>query len=243
MNIRNSGDRPSIDHFTKQAVRSFWEDGLWDLATAGIFILLGSWGAVYVQFLAFPPYTRPFLEEIGRDQIAWNGLALLVVALVVYVTIAWYAVKVLKRFLVYPHTGRAEHHFFMPIDRKVYLWYLILYLIGLGLLYGLFKLMKGGFSVLSVPIIISPAAISLVVGKMYNLRRYQWVAVIGLILAVLLELFLTTPADYLVGPKNFLEVLPQWGSTALPSYVWAVMFTISGLVGLINVRRGGSEDE
>lgn len=243
MSVEHIGDNSFVDQFTRRAVRSFWDDGLWDLASAGIFLLLGGWGAVYVRFIAFPPYTRPFLEEIGRQQIAWVGLALLVVALTLYVTIAWYAVKVFKRLLVYPRTGLAKHRFFMPIDRKVYLWYFILYLVGLGLLYGLFKLVKGGFSVLSVSTIISPAAINIVVGKMYHLKRYQWIAVIGLILAVFLELFITTPADYMVGPRNFLDVLPQWGSIALPSYIWGGMFTISGLIGLIGVLRDGTDDE
>ena len=154
MSVERISDNSFVNQFTRRAVRSFWDDGLWDLATAGIFLLLGGWGALYVRFIAFPLYTRPFLEEIGRQQIAWIGLAVLVVALFLYVTIAWYIVKVFKRLLVYPRTGLAEHRFFMPIDRKVYQWYFILYLVGLGLLFGLFKLAKGGFSVLSVPVLM-----------------------------------------------------------------------------------------
>ena len=232
------GNAPSIEHFTRRSVRAYWEDGLWDLACVGIFALLGAWGAVYVRFVAFPASTRSYLQEIGRDGV-WIGLAFLILVLAVYVHFAWQAVRKLKRVLIYPIAGRAEHRFFLPVDRRVFIGYFVLYILGLGFLYILLKLTKGGYSVMSVPFIISPAAISLVVGKIYNLRRYQWIAVVGFVIAVVLELFVTTPANMLVGPRNFLDVLPQWGSPALPCIVWAIMFAISGLVGLISVRRNG----
>jgi hypothetical protein len=212
------------------------------LALAGVFVLVGLWGTFYVRFVAFPSTSRPFLEEIGGE-IVWIGLVILVMALLVYIYIAWHSVKKLKRILVYPRTGQAEHRFLMPVDHNVFLWYSILYVLGIALLYGLFVLMRGGFSVMSVPLIISPAVMSMIFGRIYSIRRHQWIAAAGFVLAVSLELFITTPADYMTGPRNFLDVLPQWGSPALASYIWAVMFAISGLIGLTGVRRyeDGSE--
>jgi hypothetical protein len=33
-------------------------------------------------------------------------------------------------------------------------------------------------------------------------------------------------------------VRPEWGSPVLPCLVWASVFLVSGLIGLITVRRG-----
>lgn len=229
-----------IDQYTKQAVRAFWLDGLWELAFVGVLLMIGIWGMLYIQFVAFPSSTWPFLEEVG-GHVVWSGLFILVAALATYIWIAWIIVKKLKRILVAPYTGHAEHPFFLPIDSKVFLWYFILYILGHGLLYGLFSFSKGGFAMTSVPLIISPAAIFWGIGRVYNIQRYQLLAPGGLVLAVLLELLLTTPADYTLGPRNFLDVLPQWGSPALPSFIWAVMLGISGLIGLIHIRRSQHE--
>jgi hypothetical protein len=125
----------------------------------------------------------------------------------------------------------------MPVDRTVFVWYFILYAIGLGLLYGIFTWLKGGPYMMSVPFIISPAAIFWAIGRVYDVRRYQYVAVIGLILAVSLELLLTTQAYYMTGPRSFLDVLPAWGCPTLPCLIWALMCAVSGLIGLVSVRR------
>jgi hypothetical protein len=57
------------------------------------------------------------------------------------------------------------------------------------------------------------------------------------VLAIALELIITSTASYDAGPAHFLDVLPPWGSLALPSFTWAVMFAISGSIGLIGLRR------
>ncbi|MGD8750799.1 MAG: hypothetical protein PVG14_05220, partial [Anaerolineales bacterium] len=67
--------------------------------------------------------------------------------------------------------------------------------------------------------------------------RYQFIAVIGLILALSLELLLTTQADYMIGPRNFLDVIPAWGCPTLACLIWALMCAVSGLIGLFGVRR------
>jgi hypothetical protein len=232
----NHNEATGLDQLTKRAVRSFWVDGLWDVAIGGMLLLIGVWGMLYVQFVAFPSWTWPFGQEMGGE-VVWLGLLILVSALAIYIWIAWIIVKKLKRILVSPYRGHAEHRFFLPVDQKVYVWYFILYIVGLGLLYALFTWSKGGFSVMSVPLIISPAAILWATGRIYGIRRYQGIAVLGLILALSLELLLTTTANYTLGPRNFLDVLPQWGSPALPSFIWAAMFTLSGLIGYVDIRR------
>lgn len=236
----NHNQVKSISEFTKRAVRAFWLDGLWELAFVGVLLLIGFWGIFYVQFVAYPSSTWPFLREMDGT-VVWSGLIILVVALVIYIWTAWVVVKMLKRVLIAPYTGHAEHPFFLPIDSKVFLWYFILYLTGHVLLYGLFSWSKGGFAMMSVPLIISPAAILWGIGRVYGIQRYQLLAPVGLFLAVLLELLLTTKADCMLGPRNFLDVIPTWGSPALPSFIWALMFTISGLIGFINVRRSPHE--
>lgn len=227
-----------LTQLTNRAVRSFWMDGLWDLAIAGVLLVIGLWGAYFVRITAFDPSTWPVFQELGENA-AWLGLLILIAVLIPIIWLAWIIVKRLKRRLIAPYTGHAEHRFFMPMDRMVYLWYFILYAIGLGTLYGIFAWLKGGPYLMSVPFIISPAAIFWAIGGFYALRRYQFLAVIGLVLAVSLELLLTTQADYMAGPRNFLDVLPAWGCPTLPCLVWAVMFALSGMIGLISVRRPG----
>jgi len=235
MKTTNQNQVSTLDQLTKRSVRSFWMDGLWDLVIAGMLLIIAVWGLFYIKFVAFPSWTWPFLQDLGQS-IVWMGLLLLVLGLTVYIWIMWIVVKILKNRLIYPFTGFAEHRFFLPIDPKVFGWYVILYFTGLGLLYGLFSWIKGGLNMMSIPFIISPAAILFGVGWFYGIRRYLWIAGIGLVLSLLLELFVTTQANYMAGPQNFLDTLPQWGSPSLPCLVWAGLFMISGLIGLINVR-------
>jgi len=233
--VTNHGGTSNLDQLTKRAVRTFWMDGLWDLALVGALILTGFWGMFYVQFVAFPDSTWPFLLELSRNSV-WIGLLGLVIALALYNWVAWVVVKRLKRLWISPRVGHAEHRFIMPVKSKVYLWYFILYLLGIGLLYGLFAWTKGGVHVMSVPFIMSPAAAFWVVGRVYSIRRYQWFSVIGLLLATILELLLTWPASYQRGTQGFLNVRPEWGSPALPCFIWAALFLLSGLIGFIQVR-------
>lgn len=229
-----------LDQFTKRSVRAFWVDGLWDLAISGMLLIIAVWGAIYVQFVAFPSWTWPFFQNASRSMV-WIGLLILVAGLALYIWGMWIVVKMVKKRMVAPYTGYAEHRFLMPVDNKVYGWYLILYISGLGILYWLFSWISGGVHIMSVPFIISPAAILIGVGWFYQMRRYRWIAAIGLVLAFLLEIFATSQANYLAGPRNFLEILPQWGSPALPCLVWAALFLISGVLGLIGVWRRAHE--
>lgn len=231
----------SLEQLTKRAVRAFWVDGLWDFAAAGAFIILGVWGMYYVQYVAFRESTTAFIRESSRDSI-WIGLVAIVLAMVVYFALARLMVKALKKRLIAPITGHVEHRYFLTADTKVYLRYFILYLAGIGLLYGLFAWTKGGAHVMSVPFIMSPAAILWAVGRMYAIRRYQWIAVIGLLSTTILELLLTHPVTYQYSPEHFLNVRPEWGGPALPCFLWAGLLVISGLVGFVNIRRGRQDD-
>jgi hypothetical protein len=236
MKLGNAGDAPNIQQLTKQSVRAFWLDGLWDLAFVGVFILTGIWGVIYLRFIAYPSVTWPFLREIGRD-VVWIGLAVFFCVLAVYIYLAWWIVRKIKRLLVDERRGYAEHHFFMPIGWRTLLFYVLLCGLGTGLLYGFFLHVSGGFRVLSVAAIVSPAAACLVIGRTYGIRRYAVIAVVGFMLAITLELLITSMASYATGPTSFLDVLPSWGSLALPSFIWAGMFAISGSIGLIGVSR------
>lgn len=240
MITQNNNQAAVLDQLTKRSVRAFWMDGLWDLVVAGMFLGIAVWGAIYVQFVAFPSWAWPFLQNAGRNMI-WMGLFLLILGITIYFWVMWILVKYLKHRLIYPYTGFAEHRFFMPMDPKVYISYAIIYIVGLGLLYGLFSWIKGGLHVMSIPFIISPAAILVGIGWFYGIRRYLWSAGIGFFLALLFELLVTTSANYLSGPRNFLDTLPEWGSPTLPCLVWAGSLFVCGLIGLINIRRGGRE--
>lgn len=226
-----------LEQLTKGAVRAFWMDGLWDLAAAGAFVILGVWGMYYVQYVAFRESTTAYIRESSRDSI-WIGLVVIALAMVVYFALARLVVKALKVRLIAPITGHVEHRYFLTGDTKVYLRYFILYVVGIGLLYGLFAWTKGGAHVMSVPFIVSPTAIHWAVGRMYDIRRYQWIAVIGLLSTTVLELLLTHPASYEYSPEHFLNVRPEWGGPALPCFLWAGLMVISGVVGFINIRSG-----
>jgi hypothetical protein len=94
---------------------------------------------------------------------------------------------------------------------------------------------------MSVPFIMSPAAILWAEGRMYAIRRYQWIAVIGLLSTIFLELVITYPASYQYRPQDFLNVRPEWGGPALPCFLWSALLAISGLIGFLQVRGGRHE--
>lgn len=237
---QNNNPVAVLDRYTKRSVRSFWMDGLWDLVISGMLVIIAVWGAIYVQIAAFPSWTWPFFQNAGRSMV-WIGLLILVAGLALYIWGMWMVVKLVKKRMVAPYTGFAEHRFIMRVDHKVYGWYLILYICGLGILYGLFAWISGGVHMMSVPFIISPAAILVGVGWYYQIRRYLWLAAVGLVLAFLLEIFATTQANYLAGPQNYLNILPQWGSPVLPCLVWAALFLVSGVLGLAGTWRRAHE--
>jgi len=237
---QNNNPAAVLDQFTKRSVRSFWMDGLWDLVICGMLVIIAVWGVIYVQFVAFPSWTWPFFQNAGRSMV-WIGLLILVAGLMLYIWGMWILVKLVKKRMATEDNGYAEHSFLMPVDNKVYVWYLILYISGLGILYGLFAWITGGVHVMSVAFIISPAAILIGVGWYYQIQRYRWIAITGLVLAFLLEIFATTQADYQSGAQNFLDILPQWGSPALPCLIWAALFLVSGILGLTGAWRRAHE--
>lgn len=230
----------ALDQLTKKSVRSFWMDGLWDLVISGMLVIIAVWGMFFVQFVVFPSWTWPFFPDANRSAV-WLGLLILVGILVIYIGIMWKVVGFIKRRLLSRYTGYAEHRFFLPVDNKVYICYAIIYMTGVGVLYGLFAWLTGGIHMMSVPFIISPAAILFGIGLFYKVQRYLWMAVVGFISAILLELLATTNATYQVGPRNFLDILPAWSSPTIPCLVWAVLFFISGIMGLIGVWRRAYE--
>jgi hypothetical protein len=233
-------DGTQLDQLTKRTIRTFWLDGLWELVLVGVLILLGVWGIYYIQFVAFPESTWPFLHGLGKNMV-WIGLVLIVAMFSIYVWIGWKILRWLKRRFMAATVGYVQHPFFMPVEPKVYRWYIVLYLLGIGLLYAFFAWIDGGAHVMSVPIIIAPAAIYWAIGQIYAIRRYRWTAITGVFLAILLELLLTYPASLQEGPRDFLNIRMAWGSPALPSFLWALVFFISGHIGFSTVRGGRRE--
>ncbi len=108
---------------------------------------------------------------------------------------------------------------------------------GILLLIGLYTLLKGGPHVMSAVFAVPPAGLLFAIGRVYDLPRYRWAGVVGLGLSVGLELFATTPAVYLNGPRNLLDASPLWGSAAVPMAVSAVVLACSGLVALGRLWR------
>ena len=115
--MTNHDDLSNLNQMTKRAVRAFWMDGLWDLASVGALILIGVWGMFYVQFTAFPVSVWPFLSQLGRNAI-WLGLLGLAIGLAIYFWFAWIVVNKLKRLWISPYVGHAQHRFIQPVKPK-----------------------------------------------------------------------------------------------------------------------------
>jgi len=233
---------PSPDEYTRRAVRSFWADGLWDLAMAGFFATTALWGHVWVRILAFPAWTWPWPFTTDQTDnpmqgwfLAWNLAIFPLVVLYLWGTTR--LVQRLKARLVAPRSGYARHPLNLPLERRVYYVYVGLSAVGILLLIGLYTLLKGGPHVMSVVFAVPPAGLLFAIGRVYDLPRYRWAGVVGLGLSVGLELFATTAAVYLNGPRNLLDVSPLWGSAAVPMAVFAVVLACSGLVALARLWR------
>lgn len=232
----------AADEYTRRTVRAFWEDGLWDFATAGLLMLMGWWMRVLTYLMAFPMWTWPWPfrpsgqhADTSWQVAAWSLTA--VVGAIVYAGLAWKAVLWLKERWVAPYIGSVRHPFFLRLEPRFALTYLGLYIASLALLSLLFNWLKGGPHLLSLAIATSFSAAYLALGRTYRLPRYVALSALGLLVSVALELN-TRAASYQRGPLNVWEADPFAGNPALACLVFAVLLIGSGVVGLLGVRRG-----
>ncbi len=242
----NNGNGPvSPTEMTRRAVRAFWADGLWDFVVAGICVLLGI--LVYpFTLLRFPmrAWAWPFSTLESRSSIGLMGVAWLLLLIAVGALFLWLSWKVvirLKEKYVAPYTGSVKHAFWLPIENRVIIWYLIIYLVGGLALSVIFAAFKGGPHMLGIFYALSPAAMLYQIGHVYKLPRYRWIAVIGFVATLWLEAFATTHAPLSTGPRDFWEVSAFFGQPVIACAVFTILLIVSGVVGFTRVRKGSHD--
>ncbi len=218
----------TLDDYTRQTVRAWWADGLWDLAMGGFFALT-AWTWLW------PFITREPINPMQREISLW------VLGLFPFVLgYAWGAYKLvswLKDRWLAPRLGAVRHPFWLPLERRALWLQFGIALVGLSLFVGLCAGLKSGPHFLSAGFALAPTGILFAVGHAYRLPRYQWLSAAGTLSCLALELLGTRSADYLRGPSSFFEVSPLFGNPALPCLVWAVACLLSGLAGLYQTVR------
>lgn len=230
-----------INKQLRRTVRAWWADGLWDLAMAGFLAITAVWLYPLMRVVAFPswtwpwPFTTPETINPRQTEIAvWAVATLLIWA--GYVYLAYRLVSWLKRQFVAPRLGDVRFNFMLPIENRTVAAYVALYLLGSFVVMLLLAWLKDGPRFVTAFCLVAPASMVLVLGKIYALPRYYWVAGVGLILALLAE-FLTTTAVYLQGPTNFMDVSPILGNPSLPLLVWAGVLLVSGSLAFYQTMR------
>lgn len=229
-----------LQTFTRRAVRSWWADGLWDFAVAGFFFITAGWSYFLVRVNLFPSWTWPWPFQTSEvinpmhDQILlWTiGIVPLVA---VYMWLTYQLVSYLKANWLASRQGDVRHAFWIRLETKVLVTYLVAYLGVTVLLAAVFLWLTGSPRYYSALCISAPFAILLSISGTYALPRYRYGALAGLAAGLLTELLLTQPANYQTGPLNFFDVPPQFGNPAIPLLIWAIVFLVSGTVALTRV--------
>jgi hypothetical protein len=230
-----------LDEYSRRATRSWWADGFWDLAMAGFWLLAALWLYPLVRTMDFPSWTWPWpfltgetVNPLSREITLWFVIMLGV--WIVYIVAAKLIIDCLKRKITAPRLGDVRHDFFLPVGKGFALLFLAVYVLGCVFLAGVFWKLLGGPHLFSAIGIAAFAGVLFLLGRKFSIRRYQWVSVIGMILCILAEM-LTTAADYLKGPQNFMEASPLYGNPSLICLVWAGVLAISGVIALRSVLR------
>jgi hypothetical protein len=231
----------SADNYFHRAIRAWWADGLWELAMAGFWVLTALWLYPLVQTLAFPSWTWPWpfiteeqINPLSTQITLWAiGLFLLWIG---YIFLAWFLIDRIKRRFVAPRLGDVRHKFFLPMGKTFGLIFFAVYVLACAGLSALFWKIKGGPHLFSVFGIASFAGVMYLVGIKFDLRRFQWISIIGTVGCILAELA-TTNAVYMDGPKNFMDVSPLFGNPSLPCLIWAGVLVVSGVVTLRGILR------
>lgn len=230
-----------LHKYLRRTVRAWWADGLWDLAMAGFVAVTAVWIHPLIRALAFPAWTWPWpfttqeaVDPMQQEITLWSLGTLVIWG--IFILLAYRLVNWLKRRFVAPRQGDVRFNFVLPIESRVVAIYMAVYLLGSLLAMGLFGLVKGGPHFAAAFCAVAPASMLLAIGGIYNLPRYQWVAVLGLGFSLLAEFF-TTTAVYLQGPINFMDVSPIWGNPSLPLLVWAGILLVSGSLAFFQTMR------
>lgn len=237
----------NITELRRQAMRSWWADGLWDFAMAGFFGLVALWSYILMRVMSFPSWSWPWpfmtdeaINPMQREIRLWVLAGLMILAAYIYG--AYRVVQAIRSHQLAARQGEVRHPFWLPLEKRVLIIYLILFIGATALYAGINTLMLGEMRYYSVLFATAPAAMLFVVGHTYQLQRYQWVAVAGLALSVALEWLATTSASYMQGPRNFLDVPAFTGNPAVPLLIWFVLCIASGSIALSNVLRGNHGD-
>jgi hypothetical protein len=230
----------SLQSLTQRSVRAWWADGLWDLAVAGFCLLTAAWVHVFVRVYSFPTWTWPWpfitAETVNPMQVQF---LLWVVGFIpfcaAYTYGAYRLVAMLKTRWLASRQGDVRHPFWLKVEPRVWVLYLFGYLGLFVVLTWLTLAVTGGAHLFSTIVIAAFTAILLALGSTYALSRYLWGGAIGLVIGMLVELFATTHAETMVGPRNLLDVGAMYGNPAIPLLIFAGVFVITGLVGLVQV--------
>ncbi len=230
----------TLDQLTRRAVRAWWADGLWDFAIAGFMALLAGWMYVLVRVLAFPAWTWPVVPaEVNNPfqaQITLWFLAIFPLG-AGYAWVAFRLVQGLKSRWLASRQGDVRHPFWFKVTPQVLVVYTLAFLAMYIVAATLALAFAGGPHWLSALVIAAPAAMLVSLGTHYALPRYWKAGGLGMLACLALDLLATTPANYQLGPRGFLDVSPQLGNPALPLLVWVAVFAVSGLIGLAGVLR------
>ncbi|MBN1428735.1 MAG: hypothetical protein JXB07_10140 [Anaerolineae bacterium] len=232
----------NMNNLKRQAVRSWWADGLWDFAMGIFFGLLAVWSYYLMRVMSFPSWTWPWPfitnEPINPMQ---NEITLWIIGGVIvlagYTCGAYCAVQALRSYWLAPIQGEVHHPFGLSLEKRVWIIYLVTFVAITGLYSYLNMLLLGQMRYFSATFAAAPAGMLFTVGLTYRIRRYQWVAVSGLAISIGLEWFVTTPSDYMQGPQHFLDVPGIPGNPAIPLLVWFALCLVSGIIALHRTLR------
>lgn len=230
-----------INKQLRRTVRAWWADGLWDLAMAGFLAVTAVWLYPLMRAFAFPSWTWPWpfttqetTNPMQTEVALWAMATLAIWA--GYVYFAYWLVSWLKRRFIASRLGDVRFNFVLPIESRTIAAYVALYALGSFLVMLLLAWLKDGPRLVTAFCLVAPVSLLFVLGRTYTLARYQWVASLGLVLALAME-FLTTTAVYLEGPTHFMNVSPILGNPSLPLLVWAGVLLVSGSFAFYQTMR------
>lgn len=232
----------SLETFTRRTVRAWWTDGLWDFAVVGFLLIAAGWAYILIRVAAFPTWTWPwpFITDEVVNPMQTQFTAWMIGVIPVMMAYTWLAFKLvdwLKANVLASRQGYVRHGFWLKVEPRFYILYIGIYLAMWGVLIVVAQMATGSGRLVDMTIIAAMSAVTLTLGSVYGIRRYLVVSVLGLAACVWVELFLTTTASYMEGPRSFFDVPGQMGNPAIPLLVWAALFLITGAYGLVSVMR------
>lgn len=232
----------SLNTLTKRTVRAWWADGLWGFAVAGFNVLLAGWFYIWVRVRAFPSWTWPWPfitnETVNPMQVQFLLWTIgLIPFTAVYAYGAYRLVTLLKSRWLASRQGDVRHPFWLKVEPRTLVVYLLACLGLFVTITWLALTVTGGAHFASTIIISAYGAVLLALGSAYSLARYIWSGALGILACTLTELFLTSSADFMRGPTGFFNVAPDFGNPAIPLLIFAAIFLVTGLVGLVQVLR------